>query len=61
MRLHDLRHFHATVLMKEGINPMVVQERLGHSVISVTMDIYSHVMPGLQEKAAIAFSRAMRG
>ena len=61
VRLHDLRHFHATVLMKEGIHPKVVQERLGHSVISVTMDTYSHVVPGLQEKAATAFSQAMKG
>ena len=61
VRLHDLRHFHATVLMKEGTHPKVVQERLGHSVISVTMDTYSHVVPGLQEKAATAFSQAMKG
>ncbi len=60
VRLHDLRHFHATMLFRAGIHPKVVQERLGHSVISVTLDTYSHVVPGLQEEAASAFAREMR-
>lgn len=61
VRLHDLRHFHATLLLKEGIHPKVVQERLGHATISITLDTYSHVLPGLQERAADAFASAMRG
>ncbi len=59
VRFHDLRHTHATILLKEGINPKIVQERLGHSSISTTMDIYSHVLPGLQEEAALKFESAL--
>ena len=60
VRLHDLRHFHASLLLREGINPKVVQERLGHSSVVITLDIYSHVMPGIQEQAALSFAEAMR-
>ena len=59
VRLHDLRHFLATLLLKAGIHPKIVQERLGHSSIMVTLDTYSHVVLGLQEKAASSFSKAM--
>jgi integrase len=59
IRLHDLRHFHATLMLQQGANPKVVQERLGHSSFSVTMDTYSHVVPGLQEQAVKDFSEAM--
>ena len=52
VRLHDLRHTHATHLLQAGVHPKVVQERLGHATISTTLDIYSHVMPGMQESAA---------
>jgi len=52
VRLHDLRHAHATILLKEGVHPKVVQERLGHSSVSTTLDIYSHVVPSLQQAAA---------
>ncbi len=52
VRFHDLRHSSATMLLAGGIHPRVVQERLGHSTISVTMDIYSHVLPTLQREAA---------
>lgn len=52
IRLHDLRHTHATLLLKVGVHPKVVQERLGHSSIQVTLDIYSHVAEGLQQAAA---------
>ena len=52
LTLKGLRHVHATLLLVEGVHPKVVSERLGHSNISTTMDIYSHVIPGLQEKAA---------
>lgn len=52
LRFHDLRHTHASLLLALGIHPKVVQERLGHTVITTTMDIYSHVMPTLQKEAA---------
>ena len=43
IRLHDLRHTHATILLQQGINPKVVSERLGHASVSFTMDVYQHV------------------
>ena len=52
IRFHDLRHTAATLLLQEGVHPKVVQELLGHSQISVTMDTYSHVLPTLQQDAA---------
>ena len=54
MTFHGLRHMTAMLLMKAGKNPKVVQELLGHSTIGVTMDTYSHVMPGLQKDAVSA-------
>ena len=59
IRFHDLRHVHATMLLKQGVHPKIVQERLGHSSINVTLDIYSHVLPSLQEAAAEAFSELL--
>lgn len=52
IRFHDLRHTHASLLLAQGVNPKIVQERLGHSQISVTLDTYSHVLPTLQRDAA---------
>lgn len=52
IRFHDLRHTSATLLLSAGVHPKIVQERLGHSQISVTMDTYSHVLPSLQVEAA---------
>jgi integrase len=52
IRFHDLRHTAATLMLRQGIHPKVVQERLGHSSISVTMDVYSHVLPSMQDEAA---------
>lgn len=48
IRFHDLRHTHATLLLQQGVHPKIVQERLGHSTIKVTMDTYSHVLPSMQ-------------
>lgn len=58
IRLHDARHTHASLMLKQGIHPKVVQERLGHSSIHITLDTYSHVAPGLQEAAAARFDQA---
>jgi integrase len=55
VRLHDARHTHATLMLKQGVNIKVVQERLGHEKAQTTVDIYSHVLPGMQEKAACDF------
>lgn len=52
VRLHDLRHTHASQLLRQGVHPKVVSERLGHATIGITLDTYSHVMPGMQEDAA---------
>ena len=54
LTIHGLRHTHATMLLESGVNPKIVSERLGHSTIAVTMDVYSHVLPGMQEAAALA-------
>jgi len=52
IRLHDLRHTHATLALQAGIHPKVVSERLGHATISITLDTYSHAIPAMQEEAA---------
>lgn len=52
IRLHDLRHTHATLALAAGVHPKVVSERLGHSTVSLTLDVYSHAIPALQEDAA---------
>lgn len=52
VRFHDLRHTHATQLLRAGVHPKVVSERLGHASIGITLDTYSHVLPGMQEEAA---------
>ncbi len=51
IRFHDLRHSAATLLLSLGIHPKFVQELLGHTQISITMDVYSHVMPDMQQDA----------
>jgi integrase len=56
---HKLRHGHATLLLKENVHPKVVQERLGHSSIAITLDLYSHVVPGIQEEAVGKFDNLM--
>ena len=48
---HDLRHTHASQLLSIGTNVKVVQERLGHATIQITLDTYSHLMPGMQDAA----------
>jgi integrase len=62
MWFHDLRHTHATLLLRAGVHPKIVSERLGHSTVSLTLDTYSHVLPSLQDEVArkldAAFGRA---
>ncbi len=58
--LNDLRHTHATMLLRAGVHPKVVSERLGHSSISLTLDVYSHVMPGMQQEAAEKIDAGLR-
>jgi len=58
IRLHDARHTHASIMLKKGIHPKIVQERLGHASIAITLDTYSHVSPGLQAAAAKSFDEA---
>ncbi len=52
IRLHDLRHTHATLALSAGIHPRVVMERLGHSSIAMTLDLYSDSIPAMQAAAA---------
>jgi integrase len=59
IRFHDLRHTCATLLLGKDVNPKIVSEMLGHSSISVTLDIYSHLLPDMQEKAAKALEEAL--
>ncbi|WP_370511673.1 tyrosine-type recombinase/integrase [Brevibacillus sp. AG162] len=59
IRFHDL-HTHATMLLQMGEHPKVVSERLGHSRVGITMDVYSHVMPDMQKDAADNFEKMMK-
>ena len=52
IRLHDLRHTHASLALAAGVHSKVVSERLGHSSVAITLDTYSHAVPALQEDAA---------
>ena len=60
IRFHDLRHTCATLLLSKDVNPKVVSEMLGHTSVSITLDIYSHLLPDMQEKAAKALEEALR-
>ncbi|MFC1848365.1 tyrosine-type recombinase/integrase [Chloroflexota bacterium] len=60
LRFHDLRHTHATLMLQQGINVKVISERLGHSSIAITLDTYSHVLPGMQEAAAQRFEEGLK-
>src|SRR5262249_46730427 len=60
VRLHDLRHSHATHMLAAGVHPKVASERLGHSKVGITLDLYSHVLPGMQAEAAAAVDHALQ-
>jgi integrase len=59
IRFHDLRHTCASLLLAQGVLPRVVLDLLGHSQLSITMDLYSHVMPSALRDAAVAMDRAL--
>ena len=59
-KVHDLRHFHASVLLQNGQSLLLVSKRLGHASISTTGDVYGHLLPGWQKEAANAFAKAMK-
>lgn len=60
LRFHDLRHAHATHLLANGVHPKVASERLGHSKVGITLDLYSHVIPGMQDRAAAIVDDALK-
>jgi integrase len=60
VRFHDLRHCHATHLLASGVHPKIASERLGHSKIGITLDLYSHVLPGMQEDAVAKVDAAFQ-
>lgn len=60
IRFHDLRHTHASQMLAAGVHPKIASERLGHSTIGITLDLYSHVMPGMQADAAEQVDAAIR-
>jgi integrase len=60
IRLHDTRHSHATHLLASNIHPKIASERLGHSKVGITLDLYSHVTPGIQDQAVIVVDDALR-
>ena len=60
VRFHDLRHAHATHMLSSGVHPKVASERLGHSKVGITLDLYSHVLPGMQEDAAAKMDAALK-
>ena len=60
LRFHDLRHAHATHLLANGVHPKAASERLGHSKVGITLDLYSHVIPGMQEDAVATVDAALK-
>jgi integrase len=61
IRLYDLRHTSASLLLAEGVHPKVVSERLGHSTMMLTLDVYSHVIPAPHEESAQTMERVLSG
>jgi integrase len=61
IRLHDLRHTHATIALRAGVHPKIVSERLGHSTVSLTLDVYSHAVTHMQREAALQIGDTVFG
>jgi integrase len=60
IRFHDLRHTHATAMLASGVHPKIASERLGHSSIAITLDLYSHVLPNMQADAIQTMDNDLR-
>jgi integrase len=60
VRFHDLRHAHATLMLLQGVHPKIVSERLGHASIGITLDTYSHVLPGDARRGRERFRRTLQ-
>jgi integrase len=61
IRLHDLRHTHATIALRAGVHPKIMSERLGHATVSLTLDVYSHAVPHMQQEAAVRIGDTVFG
>lgn len=61
VRFHDLRHIFATLQLSQEVNPKIVSEMLGHSSVAITLDIYSHGLPDMQDEAARAIGDSLDG
>ena len=61
IRLHDLRHSYATAALAANVSPKVVSECLGHARLGITLDVYSHVLPSMDEHAALTVARLILG
>ena len=59
VRMHDARHTHATLMLEQGVNWKIISELLGHGSVAMTLDLYAHVSPGLQQAAAHGFDRVL--
>ncbi len=57
---HSLRHTHATLMLEQGVHPKIVSERMGHSTVAFTLDVYAHKVKGLDEAAALSFDIALQ-
>jgi len=60
VRFHDLRHSAATLMLGQGIHPKIVSEMLGHSTVAITLDLYSHTTPTMQQEAAASMNRLLQ-
>ena len=58
MKIHELRHTHATIMLQLGEHPKIVSERLGHKSIDITLNLYSHALPSLQRNASDNLQKA---
>ena len=59
IRMHDTRHTHATLMLEQGVNWKIISERLGHGSVAMTLDLYAHASPGLQQAAAHGFDKVL--
>ena len=57
--MHDASHTHATLMPKQGVNWKIISERLGHGSVAMTLDLYAHASPGLQQAAAQCFDKVL--